>query len=184
MMNSIKILLILLCAQYTFAQSPIELKQDAPHHKDWNFGLYGGYLVGGAIEESVQLGMAAEYSFAPKFAFELELSTEYRTKDHRIFGGWIRKELNLDFSISPKIYFNKKQKWYGKGGIFFNRTLLHNNIEDIGNYSEENNYRYGIQLGIGRTWDMNNNRKIKLEPTFRYRKIEGLSAGLKLGLSF
>ena len=183
------ILTIGLClsAQFIFANNHlIQPRQDTLPNSDWSFGVQGGIFYNNHFSEAYHLGMFAEHRFSSLFAFEAELSGEYKMIDRSFFGGYKFDEINLDVVLNFKLYFGRDRRWYAKVGYFQSHNLFNNFLDNYPEYSffYTRSIMPGLQSAVGHNFHQKNNSVIRLEGLLRYNSVDGLSGGLKLGFTF
>jgi len=193
MKTSLKFLFLILSIQLIFSEivSSQTISEIAPL-KDLKFGISTGFF-NKQFEKSYQLGIITEYKKSSPFAFELDLSSELRKVNLESLGRGRKEEFNLDLSLNSKYYFGEKNTWYGKLGYYFNKNLFDISKEDY-SVLEENSFNSGIQIGVGRSWNIKKGSTIKFEPILRYNfnpkvlsrdnKADHFHGGIKLGFTF
>lgn len=186
MKNLLNFFLVLFISQIGISQSVETPKaHESSKSEKWRSGLTLGYLKYGGTTNAYQIGLSTEYFWRKRLSLDLELNSELQLTDWGIIGIEDNEKINLELAISPKYYFGRKKRFFGKAGIYLSQDLYSKLSEAELGSTANNRTRLRLQMGLGYNLHLDNGHTIKIEGLIRSPYgTEKPVMGIRLGWMF
>jgi len=183
---------VALClSSFCLSANTITPQVDTIPFKSWNFGFQSSFLSDFNGITTYRLGMFSEHRINERFSIEADINLS-RT-DANLTEFYQYESTDLDVALSAKYRIGSDKSWFLKIGYYQIHNLWNNAAERLNDAFQSSlitypeglrfNIRDGLQLGVGKDFNLSHGRAISVESILRRvaRKYQG---GLKIGFRF
>ncbi|MDA8693103.1 porin family protein [Saprospiraceae bacterium] len=184
------LLTVALCLSFFYTHAQLVTPQPEPlKYKKWNFGLQSSFLADFDGKTTYRLGMFSEYRINERFSIEADVNLSHTRVNNSNF--LLYESADLDVALSAKYRLGRDKSWFLKLGYYQTHNIWNNAAERFNEVfpsqslpeGQKFSIRDGLQLGVGKDFNLTNGRAISVEGILR-RVGKEYEGGIKLGLRF